>query len=186
MDLSTSHPNFNYYDPFDTSSLIKCRNSSTFLISMKSPSLQKNSNQKRSIKTATSKQKPSQLEPFSLENPSSNEEVSRLRSLIFNENKEIQYQKILDTKSQQINVLQVELKKMKSSVSSNSLMNNNENSNNNSENYEEAITFLKKNLQYSIEKCSNTYRVNLFFFHKNKLIFHRKTYFSCFFHYNKI
>ena len=164
MDLSTSHENFNYYAPFDTSSLIKCRNSSTFLISMKSPSLQKFSAEKRSIKTATSKQKPLQLEPFSLKKPSSsNEEVSRLRSLIFNENKEIQYQKILDTKSQQINVLQVELKKMKLSVSSNSIMNNNENLNNNSENYEEAITFLKQNLQYSIEKCSNTYRVLYFF-----------------------
>ena len=163
MDDSLSQQNFNYYEPFDTSSLIKCRKSSTFLISMKSPSLQKISHNKRFIKTANKTEKQ--------ENSSDFDEVSRLRGLIFNENKETQYQRILEEKSNKIGTLQCEVRRLKKENSINSFNNNANNTINNNNNvyesnnegYDEAIQMLKQNLQYSIDKCKGTFKVKIEF-----------------------
>lgn len=166
MDLSTE--NFNYYEPFDTSSLIKCRNSSTFLISMKSPSLQK---LPQSTKKIPHKLPPNPKSANVNKNSiSSPEEVSRLRSLIFDEKKELQYQRILETKSLKISQLQEEikiLKKPESNLNISGNMNNELNNHKNNENYEEAIFLLKQNLQYTVEKCSMALKVP----HKNNKTF---------------
>lgn len=159
--MDPNNENFSYYEPFDTSSLTQYRAS---LLSLQSPSLQSLS-KKKSQRISLPKALPStRIEE--------NNEVNRLKALIFNENKEIQYQRILEAKTQEINRLKSQMRQ-RSQIDS---FQNNDNSNNNSRNYaynpdtnnekyekyekyEEALHFLKQNMQYSLEKCVQAYKV---------------------------
>lgn len=159
MDPNTE--NFSYYEPFDTSSITQYRAS---LLSLQSPSLQ-SLTKKKSQRVSL----PKALPATRIEE---NNEVNRLKALIFNENKEIQYQRILEAKTQEINRLKSQMRQR----SQLDFFQNNDNSNNNSRNYannpevnekyekyEEAIRFLKQNLQYSLEKCAQAHQVSNFF-----------------------
>jgi hypothetical protein len=83
-------------------------------------------------------------------------EVSRLRSLIFTEDKEIEYQRILQAKNQELQTLKAEMKKRLNI----SQISNNEKQAIRSENHEEALILLRQSMKYAVEKCQNTYKVS--------------------------
>lgn len=148
--MEINDEDFSYYEPFDASSLTQYRAS---LLSLQSPSLQylpKAKNQRNFVK-----------KPCSSTNKINNDEVDRLKCLIFNENKEIQYQRILESKTQEINKLRQQIKQQRMTKDASQYENSNINSqiNPSNEKYEEAILFLRQSLQYSLEKCKNAHKV---------------------------
>lgn len=105
--------------------------------------------------------KPSFLQqlPPSLEKapPSDSMEVSRLRSLLFNEDKEVEYQRILNTKNRELQALRTEIRKINMNLSH--ISSNTENRVPRSEGHEEGLILLQKSMRYSLEKCKSCFKV---------------------------
>lgn len=135
------------------SSLIKCR-ASTFLISMKSPSL--NPIRPLTLRSSQNPRISSQKPDPPSNSTGSSREVSRLRSLIFNDDRELEYQRILQSKNQEIQTLRAEVKR-KLNISQSSTADRNFAR---SEAHEEALNFLKKSMNYALEKCHSVRKVS--------------------------
>ena len=90
--------------------------------------------------------------------PSDSLEVSRLRSLLFNEDKEVEYQRILNTKNRELQALRLEIRKMNMNLSH--ISNNTENRVPRSEGHEEGLVLLQKSMRYSVERCQGCLKVS--------------------------